>query len=38
MNSEDGAFQPRWFVIAVLAAILLGIAIAVWLYSSLATG
>jgi hypothetical protein len=30
--------QPRWLLVATLAAIVVGIAIAVWLYGSLAAG
>jgi hypothetical protein len=33
-----GGLQPRWLLVATLAAILVGIAIAVWLYGSLAAG
>ena len=31
-----GGLQPRWLLVATVAAIVVGIAIAVWLYRSLA--
>jgi len=38
MNPDDGAFQPRWFVVALVMAVALGIALAVWLYTTVAAG
>jgi hypothetical protein len=30
--------QPRWLLVATLAAVVVGIAVAVWLYDTLAAG
>jgi hypothetical protein len=30
--------QPRWLLVATLAAVMIGIGIAVWLYGALAAG
>lgn len=30
--------QPRWLLVATLAAVIVGIAVAVWLYDTLAAG
>lgn len=38
MNQADGGFQPRWFVVALIAAVIAGIATAVWLYGVVAGG
>ena len=32
------SLQPRWLLLALVVAIVAGIAIAVWLYGTLATG
>ena len=33
-----GGLQPRWLLVAALAAIVVGIALAVWVYGALAAG
>jgi hypothetical protein len=33
-----GALQPRWLLAATLVAVVVGIAIAVWLFNTLAAG
>jgi hypothetical protein len=33
-----GRFQPRWLLAATLAAVLVGIAVAVWLFGALGGG
>lgn len=33
-----GGLQPRWLLLATLVAIVIGIALAVWLYDTLAAG
>jgi len=38
MIPDDGAFQPRWFVVALVAAVVIGIATAVWLYGVVSAG
>lgn len=33
-----GSLQPRWLLVATLIAIAIGIAVAVWLFGTLAAG
>ena len=33
-----GGLQPRWLLVATLAAIVVGVAVAVWLFDTLAAG
>ena len=38
MSQDDGVFQPRWFVVALIIAVIVGIATAVWLYGVVSGG
>ena len=33
-----GGLRPRWLLVATLAAIVVGVAVAVWLFDTLAAG